>query len=272
MNEYKDNSQSTFLSLSQLSSQLNQINKPMKHNVKYNNTESKRQSARREHLSNAALIGLANLYGADITVQIPISKNPQETITFPNIVVLESSLKNVSFENENEMKNVNEKYENENSEKEMKIEMKEMKKENKERMSRKQKELRQKRRNDRKTKIAEETNKLFQFIQSCDKYIEYEKTKKRPTTKTVKMNKFEWISPFNKDGFQTFASGVIDIIMTCEKKPISKKFAIVDLKGRNELICNLYYNILFSDCDYHSKQGLMYRQNMIFNLSQFEIQ
>lgn len=265
MNEYKDNSQSTFLSLSQLSSQLNQINKPIKHNVKYNNTESKRQSARREHLSNAALIGLANLYGADISVQIPISKNPQETITFPNIVVLESSLKNVSFENENEMKDVNEKYENENSEKEMKYEMKE-------RMSRKQKELRQKRRNDRKTKIAEETNKLFQIIQSCDKNIEYEKTKKRPTTKTVKMNKFEWISPFNKDGFQVFASGVIDLIMTCEKKPISKKFAIVDLKGRNELICNLYYNILFSDCDYHSKQGLMYRQNMFLYLSQFEIQ
>lgn len=43
----------------------------------YDNTESKRQSAEREHISNAVIIGLGNLYGVELRVSVPNS--PKET-------------------------------------------------------------------------------------------------------------------------------------------------------------------------------------------------
>ena len=66
----------------------------------YNNTLSKRESAKTEHISNAVLIGLSNLYGVDLLINVPIIPHDRDLLTTANLTLIQTSL-TTTFTNSN---------------------------------------------------------------------------------------------------------------------------------------------------------------------------
>ena len=179
----------------------------------YNNTESRRKSSRREHISIAGIIGLANLYDIDLTIQIPTTKEKDDTITLPHLIVLSSSISSNEINHNSQI--------NQNIQNKIPIENDRTKvfqlyetEECKETMKENQSKSRSKCRNENKTEEANQINKIFHHILHLDPQLTYNETKKRPSKKTIKLLKFNWISPFNEEGFAYFAEGIIEILYT----------------------------------------------------------
>ena len=201
----------------------------------YDNTTAKRLSEQREHLSNAALIGYANIYGLDIKVNVPSSfATAACPVNKLNLTVDETSL---SPSNDGVTRITT----SVASSKE--------------------------RRNERKSQHAEEMNLIIQYLFSVDPSLKYQLTKSRTPQKTVKLNKFKWIDPFNEEGFKMFGECVIQIIsgMTYEGSNAvinsTGKKKVVFLPRQNAEIQMAYLQILQYDC-YLTENGKAYRNRL----------
>lgn len=188
--------------------------------TKYNNKEAKRISTMKEHLSNAALIGLANLYGVDMMVKVPTVKGSTELVTNTNVTVQETSLsRNVQSLSHDTIAAMTNPLE-----------------------SRKDKQVR----NAKRSVEALMLNQLAEYIFMCDPCLQCEMTKRRPTQKSVKLLKFKRIDPFNEEGFRVFGERVIEIIGNISRSVESdkKKHTIFYLPQNQPEIMALYCELL----------------------------
>jgi hypothetical protein len=72
--------------------------------------------------------------------------------------------------------------------------------------------------------------------------------KRKRTEKTVKMNTYYAIDPFNENGFEQFAVGMEKILTEqLPKKNVRGKNYTVDIEGHNQLIENLYTSLLTTE-------------------------
>ena len=118
------------------------------------NTNSKRESTNRENLFKASLIGLANVYGIDLTIRMPQIMSLKQ-ITYDNLMIQQTSL----FPIEGSFDDI-------------------------------------KNRNERKSFTAMIFNRISEHLIN-EYHLDYKMAKKRTTTKTVKLEKYVRIGPFN---------------------------------------------------------------------------
>ena len=200
----------------------------MKTKKKYNNTESKRKASTREHLSNASLIGLANLYGVDMMINIPVIPGNKDPMTNANLSIEQTSVTPVfGPEIEASLQSLN-------------------------------------RRNQLKSKNALLFNQLADYIFATDPYLQCQLTKSRSTQKTIKLVKYKCIDPFNEEGFKVFGEGVIQIILSMSNNIVDAngKRNVVYL-SKNDPQIGVLYTELLKQQELLSVQGKVYATKMI---------
>lgn len=198
----------------------------------YNNTLSKRESAKTEHISNAVLIGLSNLYGIDLLINVPIIPHDRDLLTTANLTLIQTSL-TTTFTNSN-TSNSNSTDSSNNTN----------------------------RRNQMKSQNAVLFNQLAEYIFSVDPNLSYGLTKQRKAEKTVKLVKYRWIDPFNEDGFREFGEGVINIVMNLGNVVDGNgKKKIVMMNRCDENITELYMRLLMKN-EYLTENGKNYSQRL----------
>ena len=202
---------------------------------RYNNKEAKRTSVMREYLSNAALIGLANLYGVDMIVKVPTTHGTKELKSCLNVTVQQTSLsgdiQSITSETITKITNPTEV------------------------------RLDKQKRNAKKSMEAMMMNQMAEFIFMKDPQLQFTLTKTRPTQKTMKLFKYRSIDPFNEEGFKVFGERMIDILQTIATTSTTgnAKQTIVYLPQNHPEIVMLYCNML-RERDMLSMNGLRYSE------------
>ena len=168
------------------------------------NTITKRESANREFISKAALIGLCNLYGINFIIRT-VNKTERVKVSLDNLVIEYCSLFNSTVEEQSQQLN----------------------------------EVSRQNRNALKSFEAMQFNALGDYLKNSYG-LNYQLAKTRAATKTIKMYKYKWIDPFNEDGFKVFGERVIQCVSNMEKESVNKKHSLVHLNGNDILLYTIY--------------------------------
>ena len=214
------------------------------------NKLSKQESSKLEHISNACVIGLANLYGITQEIEVPTTKDIDNIDTYLNLIV-----KNVEFPDDFQydfqiepFEKAKERITNEMKEKVKKGEIKE-----KDLTSKIKGQLR----NVTKSNNARFINGIFEYIKQKDPSLNCDLSKKKTPSKTVRLMKYRWIDPFNEEGFKLFGIEIMKIMYGMKDGIVQStaKWNRIKLEINNQEISNKYFELL-KDQSLLSKHGL----------------
>ena len=219
-------------------------------NKRYDNLQAQRRCAHKRYLSNVAIISLANLYGAEITIRKSTTTDLDKIVMGNNLTVDSFILPNQSDPVEDNQNVPEQEIENETDKTD----------------KTKSKTKPKKKKKSRNTKIIEQKmkiNALFDYIKECNPQIQLREGKPRPVEKTVKQMRVKWIDPFNEVGTQKFAELVSNDIISREATVVTKKRSVIHLEREDPKITEAYWTVFWDESHLSMNGKILYYQLIV---------